>query len=126
MMKKERVNRALKRLNANVLKACDKILLNLPVIINIIIPYIMFLFGKYNISYWCLIVPIILWIIAKFIKFLKMPDNEYAIPVYSRRFTELGEDGFVMINKNDLIEIASYLYDVEEYIESLGIAYWKK
>ena len=79
----------------------------------------LFLMNKFNNKY-LFILPIVIYFLSVFFRTLnhKIYGSE-EIPVYKRRFTRK-EMEVVLFNMNDLYEMTSYLYEVENYFEKKG------
>ena len=99
------------------LKLIFKNICNILLFIN---PFLfLFLMNKFNNKY-LFILPIVIYFLSVFFRTLnrKIYGSE-EIPVYKRRFTRK-EMEVVLFNMNDLYEMTSYLYEVENYFEKKG------
>ena len=114
---------------AAVIAFCAKNLFNFARILNAILPYLMYFIGmwamkergRYTIDVE-LIIPILFIIV---IYYLKTCANKIGkgitVPVPTKRFTEVDDDGQVSIEHDRLQELLLYVADLEDWLERKGI-----
>lgn len=87
--------------------------------LKMLIPYMMYYFGKYepNKKYW-LFLPLVVWFVTLvFDRFAEKVGNGKNIPIPTKRFTQEDTDGEVSIEQSRLQEMIIYVNDVENYLE---------
>lgn len=98
---------------------------NFPTILNIILPYLMYLLGvklKTRYIYLVLCVPVIVYLISYYSKSYANKINKgSAIPVPSKRFTQEDEFGEVSIDQDRLSELILYMADLEDFLSRKGL-----
>lgn len=104
-------------------------LLNFARILNTILPYLMYFIGmwamdqrgRYTIDLE-LIIPIVFTIV---IYYLKSSANKIGkgitVPIPTKRFTEVDDEGEVSIEHDRLQELLLYVADLEDWLERKGI-----
>lgn len=106
----------------------EKNLYSLGEILEIAIPYIMFMLigdlvevrGKFAIG-GEIFLPVILLITSRIMKEIANKKGKgKEVPIARKRFTEENENGIIEIKESDIQEIIIYLADVENYIERRG------
>lgn len=91
-------------------------------LINIGCPYLMYIFGfKSEVLGWEVFVPIIAMFIIYFLRSLanKLGSGD-SVPVPTKRFTIVQEDGEVNIENSRIQELILYMADLEDYLERKG------
>ena len=102
-------------------------LMNFAIILNLILPYVMYCLGQYVANGTIVIGPEILIpiLFAIVIYYLKSSANKIGkgitIPVPDKRFTEVDDDGEVNIEQNRLQELILYIADLEDWLERKGL-----
>lgn len=103
----------------------DNNIRNLPTLLNIILPYLMYFLGvKIKTRYLCLvlIIPVIVYLISYYSKSYANKINKgSAIPVPSKRFTQEDEFGEVSIDQDRISELILYMADLEDFLSRKGL-----
>lgn len=98
-------------------------------ILNYIIPYVMYIIGQKivtergYVTVGCeVFIPLIYWI---FIYYMRSAANKLGkgitIPLPSKRFTEIDDDGEVSIENRRVQELILYMADLEDWLERKGL-----
>lgn len=98
-------------------------------ILNIIVPYAMYFIGQYVMTGKIklifgieLLIPLICGILIFYIKSTANKIGKgTTIPVPSKRFTKVEDDGEVSIENRRIQELILYVADLEDYLERKGI-----
>ena len=103
----------------------DNNIRNLPTLLNIILPYLMYFLGvkiKIRHLYLVLLIPVIVYLISYYSKSYANKINKgSAIPVPSKRFTQEDEFGEVSIDQDRLSELILYMADLEDFLSRKGL-----
>lgn len=103
----------------------DSNIRNLPALLNIILPYLMYYLGvkiKTRHLYLVLLIPVIVYLISYYSKSYANKINKgSAIPVPLKRFTQEDEFGEVTINQDRISELILYMADLEDFLSRKGL-----
>lgn len=103
----------------------DSNIRNLPTLLNIILPYLMYFLGvkiKTRHLYLVLLIPAIVYLISYYSKSYANKINKgSAIPVPAKRFTQEDEFGEVTINQDRISELILYMADLEDFLSRKGL-----
>lgn len=92
---------------------------NLPSLLNMVLPYLMYFLGiKLRLNYIYLVIPIIVYLISYYSKSYANKINKgHSIPAPAKRFTSEDEYGEVSIDQDRLSELILYMADLEDFLE---------
>lgn len=98
-------------------------------ILNLVLPYLMYLIGQYvyedrgNFAIGSeIFIPIIFCMIIYYIRsYANKIGKGTTIPIPNERFTEVDDDGEVSIENNRIQELILYLADLEDWLERKGL-----
>lgn len=101
----------------------DNNIRNLPSLLNIVLPYLMYFLGvKLKLNYIYLVIPIIIYLISYYSKSYANKINKgSSIPAPAKRFTSEDEYGEVSISQDRLSELILYMADLEDFLERKGL-----
>ena len=103
---------------------------NFATILNVLLPYTMYLIGQYVCNNnggtykvgFELLIPVGVCVIIYFLRsFANKIGKGITIPVPSKRFTEIDEDGEVSVRNSRVQELILYLADLEDWLERKGL-----
>lgn len=101
----------------------DSNIRNLPTLLDMVLPYLMYSLGiELRLNYIFLFIPIIVYLISYYSKSYANKINKgSSIPTPAKRFTS--EDGYgeVSINQDRLSELILYMADLEDFLERKGL-----
>lgn len=97
-------------------------------ILNVLFPYAMLFYGQYigetrGISVgWEILIPLVFAIIVYYLKSVANKIGKgITIPLPSKRFTEVDDDGEVSIENKRIQELLLYMADLEDWLEKKGL-----
>ena len=102
---------------------------NFAMILNFILPYLMYIIGqkvyasKGHISVgFEILIPIIVYAIIYYIRsYANKIGKGYTVPTPDKRFTEVNDDGEVSVRNDRVQELILYLADLEDWLERKGM-----
>lgn len=115
-----------KELIENIIYAVACNLKNISSVLNLVLPFICFYLGRFSLLNYLIVCIIILFglFLSYFTKqFANKIGKGEIYPVPTKRFTEKTDDGEVSIEVDRLQELTLYMADLEDWLESKGIAF---
>lgn len=101
----------------------DSNIRNLPSLLDIVLPYLMYFLGvELRLDYIYLVIPVIIHLISYYSKSYANKINKgSSIPTPAKRFTSEDEYGEVSINQDRTSELILYMADLEDFLERKGL-----
>lgn len=107
-------------------------LMNLANLMNLLLPYLMYFesqrvykaYGQSDnfVMNWELILPVLFFLVIYYSKQIANKLGKgFTVPVPSKRFTEVDEDGMVSVNLDRTQELLLYMADLEDWLEKKGM-----
>lgn len=97
-------------------------------ILSVLFPYAMLFYGQYigetrGISVgWEILIPLVFAIVVYYLKSVANKIGKgITIPLPSKRFTEVDDDGEVSIENKRIQELLLYMADLEDWLEKKGL-----
>ena len=117
---------------ATIKEALKNNLMTLANLMNLLLPYLMYfesqriykIYGpssEFVIS-WELVLPILFALVIYYVKSIANKLGKgITVPVPTKRFTEVDEDGMVSVNMDRIQELLLYMTDLEDWLEKKGM-----